>query len=75
MKKMLVTLCSFLTIEMWAQTPAAKSPDFFESTGKIYVVVGVLAMILLGIIAFLVSLERKANRLEKMSDWTEQEND
>jgi CcmD family protein len=39
--------------------------DLLHSNGRIYVVVGVLAIIFLGIIAYLVSLDRKLNRLEK----------
>ncbi len=66
MKKILsITIILLITcIQMFAQTTAA-SPDFMRSTGKIYVVVGVLAMVFVGIIIFLISLERKIARLEK----------
>lgn len=38
--------------------------DFMNNIGKIYVVVGVLAIILVGIIFFLIYLERKVAQLE-----------
>lgn len=42
-----------------------ENPDFFRSTGKIYVVVAVLLIIFFGIILFLINLDRKISRLEK----------
>ncbi|CAL1520392.1 CcmD family protein [Chitinophaga sp. MM2321] len=39
--------------------------EFFRSNGKIYVIVGVLLIIFLGIILFLIRLERKINKLEQ----------
>lgn len=74
MKKMLTTLHLLIPIAVWAQDSMVKKPDFFESVGKIYVVVGVLATILVGIILFLVSLERKVKRLEQMTDRTDETN-
>ena len=51
-----------------AQTAEANSPDMaagLRSSGKIYVVVLVLATIFAGIIAFLIYLERRLSRLER----------
>jgi len=45
--------------------------DFLDSTGKIYVVVGVLLLLFLGIIIFLIYLERRLSKLEKEEDWGE----
>ncbi|HEY0271644.1 MAG TPA: CcmD family protein [Chitinophaga sp.] len=39
--------------------------EFFRSNGKIYVVVGVLVIIFLGIVLFLVRLDRKISKLEQ----------
>ena len=39
--------------------------DRLRADGKIYVVVAVLVTIFLGIIAYVIRLERKINRLEK----------
>lgn len=38
--------------------------DFMRETGKIYVVVGVILLIFLGLVWFLVRLERKLTKLE-----------
>lgn len=48
-----------------AQDTATPVDDFFNNTGKIYVVVGVVLLLFLGIIAFLVYLERKVARIER----------
>lgn len=39
--------------------------DFFRNIGKIYVVVAVLLATFIGIIFFLIYLERKINKIEK----------
>ena len=41
-----------------------KSADFMQSIGKIYAVVAVIVLIFLGIIAFLIYLERRISRME-----------
>ncbi len=51
-----------------AQDMAANSPDMaseLRRSGKIYVVVLVLATIFAGIIAFLIYLERRISRIER----------
>lgn len=48
-----------------AQDGNPEMADGLRSNGKIYVVVLVLATIFAGIIAFLVSLDRKIKKLEK----------
>ena len=69
--KKIFILCLFITLSivMNAQ-PAANSNssnDFINtmnSSGKIYVVVAVLAVILVGIFGFLISIDRKPNFCE-----------
>ncbi|NSL90157.1 CcmD family protein [Chitinophaga solisilvae] len=39
--------------------------EFFRSNGKIYVIVGVLVIIFLGIVLFLINLDRKISKLEQ----------
>jgi predicted permease len=39
--------------------------DFMRNTGSIYVVVGVILIIFIGIIAFLIHLDKKITKLEK----------
>ncbi|MBR9859272.1 hypothetical protein GYB22_00675 [bacterium] len=43
---------------------ASDARDFFYSSGKIYVVVSVLLIIFLGIVLYLIRLERKIKKLE-----------
>ncbi|MEM6379020.1 MAG: CcmD family protein [Bacteroidota bacterium] len=45
-------------------TFAQASEDFMRSTGKIYVVVAVIIAIFIGIVAFLMYLDRKLTKLE-----------
>jgi uncharacterized membrane protein len=47
-----------------AQSPSVKT-DYLESSGKIYVVVAVIAVIFIGILALLISLERRLAKIEK----------
>ena len=39
-------------------------PDFMRSTGKIYVVVAVIALVLLGLFAFVWTVDRRLTKLE-----------
>jgi hypothetical protein len=39
--------------------------DIMRSNGKIYVVVAVVAVVLIGLIIYLISIDRKVNALEK----------
>ena len=39
--------------------------DDLRTSGKIYVVVAVVAVIVAGLLAYLISLDRKVSRLEK----------
>jgi len=57
-----------LQLSAFGQTTAASAPDMaggLRSSGKIYVVVLVLATIFAGIIAFLIYLERRLSKLER----------
>jgi CcmD family protein len=52
----------------FAQTSAADQPemaDALRASGKIYVVVLVIVIILSGLLAYLVRLDRKVSRLER----------
>ena len=40
------------------------NPDFMRSTGKIYVVVAVIIAMFIGILLFLIFIERKLTKLE-----------
>jgi uncharacterized membrane protein len=47
-----------------AQSASTKS-DFFDSTGKIYVVVAVLVVVFIGILIMMFSIERRLTKIEK----------
>ncbi|MBC8082972.1 MAG: CcmD family protein [Hymenobacter sp.] len=46
-------------------TDTPEMADALRGDGKIYVVVAVVALVLAGLLAFLVSLDRKVSRLER----------
>jgi CcmD family protein len=58
----LFCIAGILISPLYSQSPIE---DFMRSTGKIYVVVAVLAVIFLLIIGYLIFLDRKIRRLEK----------
>lgn len=62
MKKSYLLLLLFL---LFAVHPVfAQSTDFMRSIGKIYVVVAVIVAIFIGIVIFLIYLDRKLTKLE-----------
>jgi CcmD family protein len=67
MKKIgsLLLLC---LISLQAFSQEVEMADTMRSEGKIYVVVAILSVILIGLIVYLVSIDRKATRLEKRLD-------
>lgn len=63
MKKLLTILAIFSSLILSAQE--VSMADEMRSNGKIYVVVGVLLIILIGLLLYLVSIDRKLNKIEK----------
>ena len=62
-----LSLCLF-TLLSFAQpinTQQGEPTDFMRSNGKIYVVVAVIVIILVGLFIYLVNLDRKITKLEK----------
>jgi len=59
-----------LSILLALQTQAQEIPmaDEMRANGKIYVVVAVLGVILLGLIIYLISLDRKIKKLEEETE-------
>lgn len=49
-------------------TQQAEPSDFMRSNGKIYVVVAVVVVIVVGLFIYLANLDRKITRLEKNKD-------
>ena len=65
-----LSTCMF-TLFAFAQpvtTQQAEPSDFMRSNGKIYVVVAVVVIIVVGLFIYLVSLDRKITKLEKNND-------
>jgi CcmD family protein len=63
---LLLLMLLVTTLQAAAQT--ADSPemaDALRQSGKIYVVVAVILVVVLGLIGYLISLDRKVSRLEK----------
>lgn len=66
--KMVTLLALVLLAGPAAAQPAAGTPemaDVLRQDGKIYVVVAVIAVVLAGLLVYLISLDRKLTRLEK----------
>ena len=53
-----------LFLALTALSAQAGSSDFMRSMGKIYVVVAVIVAIFIGIVLFLIYLDRKLTKLE-----------
>ncbi len=65
-------LISFLFISIFAMGQAIENPeiemaDMMRSNGRIYVVIAVILTILLGLILYIVRLDRKISKLEKQN--------
>lgn len=57
---------SLLTLSTFsAEAQDAEMADTMRANGKIYIVVAIILVILLGLVAYLVSLDRKVSNLEK----------
>ena len=54
-----------LTLINYAQDDKVEMADTMRSNGRIYVVVAVVVLILLGLFLYLVRLDKKITRLEK----------
>ena len=61
--KLLSTLILLFT-SMTTLLAQGDGPDFFRSIGKIYVVVAVLTATFIGIVIFLIYIERKITKIE-----------
>jgi len=61
-----------ILLTLLVATPAysqeVEMADRMRTDGKIYVVVGILLIILIGLVAYLFMIDRKATRLEKKLD-------
>lgn len=68
MKRLLLSLTLLLLMVFRAfgqEMPANEEGNIFWQSGKIYVVIAVIAIIFAGIMIYLVSIDRKVARMEK----------
>lgn len=61
----IITLFLFFLISLSTKAEEIAMADQMRSSGKIYVVVGVLLIILIGLLLYLYSMDRKLSKLEK----------
>lgn len=62
---------TFFLLCLLTETLAAQSAapvDFMRSLGKMYVVVGVIILVFLGLVGWLVYLDRRLTKLEDQTD-------
>lgn len=68
MKKISVTfLMLMFALQLFAQEQGSAITDSLYASGKIYVVVACVMVILLGLLFFLFSIEKRLKKLEKKS--------
>lgn len=69
MKKIAFTLFMVMfALNLFAQDNTIEMADALRSNGKIYVVVAVILIILMGLLWYLFNLDRRLKMLEKKSD-------
>lgn len=61
-------LNKILSINLLNMIQQPEMAEFLRSSGKIYVVVTVLSIIFIGIVAYLVLLDKKISKLEKLTE-------
>lgn len=68
MKKISFTLLMLMfTLQLFAQNEGPSISDSVYASGKIYVVVACIVLILLGLLFFLFSIEKRLKKLEQKS--------
>ena len=69
-KKTITTFAALLLVlaSQAQETAPVEMADGLRSSGKIYIVVGVLCIIFLGIVGYLVAIDRKIKKLEERTN-------
>ena len=62
---LLLTLLATIGHAVAQTTDTPEMADALRQSGKIYVVVAVILIVVIGLIGYLISLDRKVSRLEK----------
>jgi len=60
-----LNLFALLLVSIAIKAESVQMAETMRSDGKIYVVIAVLAIILLGLIVYLITIDRKLGKLEK----------
>jgi len=63
--KILSAIILLIPFVVFAQNNDVEMADTFRTDGKIYVVIGVIGVILLGLILYLIFIDRKVSKMEK----------
>jgi len=63
--RILTTIIFLFPSLAFSQTSDVEMADTFRSDGKIYVVIAVIGVILLGLILYLIFIDRKISKMEK----------
>ena len=58
-------ILSLLTVPAFAQDGGVEMADAMMESGKIYIVIGVLVIIFVGIVAYLTALDKRIRKMEK----------
>lgn len=61
----LVASLLFFALTLWAQNGTVEMADNMRRNGKIYVVVAVVLVILIGLFVYLIRLDKKISDIEK----------
>ncbi|TCD00898.1 CcmD family protein [Pedobacter psychroterrae] len=68
MKKFIIALILVLnTVQLFARETGVEMAEVMRSNGKIYVVVACVVIILLGLLVYLFSLDKRLKKIEKKS--------
>ncbi|MGB3548836.1 MAG: CcmD family protein [Saprospiraceae bacterium] len=63
----MLRLTCLLPLIFLATTLSAQGRDFMRSIGKMYVVVAVIAVVFLGLVFFMIALDRRLTKLENQT--------
>jgi len=56
---------AFILLPLVGNAATESDPDFFQSTGKIYVVVAVIATVFVGLAIYLYRMDKRITEIEK----------
>ncbi len=69
MRVLLILFFSLFSFVASAQASDIEMADQFRADGKIYVVIAVISVVVIGLFAYLFRLESKVSALEKRNKW------